>query len=330
MIPVRRRHHRPDRNFATLLLMVIMGLAVMVPGTAQAYMLKSAAEVNGPFIHLSDVLADAGKIGTQRVALAPDPGETMSLQLHVIESAMRKAGVTQSLALGNGYISVRRSGREIPSHILEGRIFDAIAAKNGTRSQLNIRITGTRGSLYLPPESDFNRIRIENLETDNRSGRFSATLVVPYDVNAQLRTDISGIAEPVMRVPVLAHALSRGEMVTRHMIDWIELPERRVNRTMVLDVEQLVGMEVQRPLKAGQPLRISDVRHPLMVEKGSLVTMTVVNGALSLSATGKAMQDGAMGETIRLINTSTNRMIEAKVTGAGTVTVTGMSRIASR
>ncbi len=330
MIPIHPRYHRPRHGLAISMFLAVMALAVTLSGTAQAYMLKSAAEVKGPFIHLADVLTDAGTIGMQRVALAPAPGETLNLQLHIIENALRKAGVTQPLALGKGYLVVRRSGREIPAHILEDRLSDALMAKTSRQTQLDIRITGTRGSLYLPPESDFNRIQIESLEIDDRSGRFSATLVAPYDTNAQLRTDISGIAEPVTQVPVLAHALGRGETVSRTMIDWITISDRRINRTMILAMDQLIGMETVRPLKAGQPLRISDVRQPLMVEKGTLVTMVVEQGALSLSATGKAMQDGSLGETIRLMNTSTSRMIEAKVTGAGLVTAIGMSRTASR
>lgn len=321
---------RPTRHLNTFMFLGIVAIAFMTSASAQAFMLKPAAEVDGPFIHLADVLVEAGDIGTQRVALSPAPGETMSLQLHMIESAMRKAGVTQSLALGNGYVTVRRAGQEIPAHVLEQQILHAIAIKEGTRAQLDIRITGTRGSLYLPPHSDLTKIRITSLETDKRSGRFSAVLVAPYDTSAQLRTDISGIAEPVMTIPVLAQAVGRGDVVERRMIDWIEMPERRVNRTMLLDVEQLAGMEAVRPLKAGQPLRMNDVQRPLLVEKGSFVTMSIRHGALSLSATGKAMQDGARGDTIRLMNTSTNRMIEAEVTGAGSVTVAGLARIASR
>ncbi|RMF17209.1 MAG: flagella basal body P-ring formation protein FlgA, partial [Alphaproteobacteria bacterium] len=64
-----------------------------------------------------------------------------------------------------------------------------------------------------------------------------------------------------------------------------------------------------------------DIERPVLVRKGSLVTMQVRHGAMVLSAIGKAMQDGALGDSILLLNPRTRRTVEGTVVAAGRVDI---------
>ena len=65
-----------------------------------------------------------------------------------------------------------------------------------------------------------------------------------------------------------------------------------------------------------------DVAAPQVVKKGDTVTVTLKTNALNLTMQGRALQNGAEGDTVRIINTASNRTVDAIVTGPQTVTVT--------
>ena len=53
------------------------------------------------------------------------------------------------------------------------------------------------------------------------------------------------------------------------------------------------------------------------VRRGETVTLRYAAPGMSLSMRARALEDGAVGDTVRFINTSSNRNIDAVVTGPG-------------
>jgi flagella basal body P-ring formation protein FlgA len=84
-------------------------------------------------------------------------------------------------------------------------------------------------------------------------------------------------------------------------------------------------------LSAGQPFRGDDVRKPIVITKGETVTMQFMVPGVELTAMGRAMSEGGMGDTVTIQNIASYRMISGTVTGPGTVSATGpISTIARR
>jgi flagellar basal body P-ring formation protein FlgA len=57
------------------------------------------------------------------------------------------------------------------------------------------------------------------------------------------------------------------------------------------------------------------------VEKGALVTMIVQTPFMTLSTQGRALDEGAMGDTIRVMNARSRKVVEAQVTKSDTVMI---------
>ncbi len=302
------------RTFCSLLIAAALAASPLAAAT-----LRSHVEVRGAMIRLGDLLDDAGAAAERVVARAPQPGERATLSVREIAAAARDAGISFR-SNGVGYVTVARRGQAVAEQDLEERITRALATRGG-KGPFRIRITSRRGPLYLPLSADKAELRVEDIDFDRRTGRFSATLALPGDGGIKRRISLSGVAEAERYIPVLTRALGPGDVIAARDIDWIRLPARQVNRTMITDDALLLGLEPVRPLRAGVPLRLSEVRRPVLVHKGAIVTMIVQRGGLLLSATGKAMQDGARDEVIRLQNTSTRRIIEGRVTGPERVDV---------
>ena len=88
---------------------------------------------------------------------------------------------------------------------------------------------------------------------------------------------------------------------------------------VVTTMDALSGMEARRVLRAGETVRPEDVRHPILVTRGSTVTMTFEAPGITVTAMGKALSEGGLGETIGVQNVASYRQVSAVVTGPGQV-----------
>ena len=71
------------------------------------------------------------------------------------------------------------------------------------------------------------------------------------------------------------------------------------------------GARATLPASGGRSIADAAVR------RGETVTLEYAAPGLSLSMRARALEDGAVGDSVRFLNTSSNRTIEAVVTGPG-------------
>ena len=88
-------------------------------------------------------------------------------------------------------------------------------------------------------------------------------------------------------------------------------------------IDEVKGMQTRRMLSAGQPFRGDDLRKPIVITKGQTVTMQFVLPGVELTAMGRAMSEGGIGDTVTIQNPASYRMISGVVTAPGTVRATG-------
>ncbi len=98
---------------------------------------------------------------------------------------------------------------------------------------------------------------------------------------------------------------------------------------IVTDPAEFVGREAKRPLSAEGMVRRSDLRDPETVSKGMLVTMVFRSSAMLLTASGRALEGGSVGDFITVRNTQTKAVVDAKITGPNRVEVATLRQLAS-
>jgi flagella basal body P-ring formation protein FlgA len=119
------------------------------------------------------------------------------------------------------------------------------------------------------------------------------------------------------RIVVPAHDINRGDTIGDSDLAYVTLTSAPTVSGVVTSMTELDGMQARRVLRAGEPVRGDDVRRPILVTKGSTVTMTFDAPGVTLTAVGKAMTEGGMGETVTILNPVSYRQITGVVTGAG-------------
>jgi len=83
----------------------------------------------------------------------------------------------------------------------------------------------------------------------------------------------------------------------------------------------ITGLEVRRAIYAGRPVTQAALGPPTVVERNAIVSMRYVSGGLSIRAEGRALDAGARGERVRVLNIDTRNTVVAVVTGPDRVSV---------
>jgi flagella basal body P-ring formation protein FlgA len=128
-------------------------------------------------------------------------------------------------------------------------------------------------------------------------------------------------AETTVEVPVLARALGLGDVIAESDIAWVTLPFAKVPRNAITDASDLVGMSPKRLVKPGAPVRDGDVAPPIVVPRNATVVLVFATANLTLTAKGKALENGAVGDRVRVENLQSEIVVEGLVQADGTVAV---------
>lgn len=185
-----------------------------------------------------------------------------------------------------------------------------------------------RGLEIALPVNDDPEFKLEGFSFDPTNKRFRTDLTAQTPQGPHV-VQITGRILVKKKVPVLARRLESGSLVGSNDLDWIQIPEERVTADIITESNQLVGRELRYNIQEGEFLRSRDVMPPRLVQRGSLVTMKIETPFILITAQGKAQQDGANGETIRILNTQSNRVVEGTVVAPGVVEIRAVRKIAS-
>jgi flagella basal body P-ring formation protein FlgA len=113
-----------------------------------------------------------------------------------------------------------------------------------------------------------------------------------------------------VRIVVPAHDINRGDTISESDLIYA-----------TVDGAQLTS---GRTLAAGQAFRSDDVRRPIVILKGQTVTMEFEAPGVELTAMGRAMSEGGVGDTVTIQNPASYRMISGVVIAPGVVRATGI------
>jgi flagella basal body P-ring formation protein FlgA len=195
----------------------------------------------------------------------------------------------------------------------------ALAGEDGDASALGVELADPLFALQLPGGA--GAVQVDEVASDPSKRRFAARLVITGDGGAARRQIVVGRIHRLARVPVLTRPIGRGEIITAADVDWTRLKDSRLGSNTIVDAEELIGLSARRALRAGTPVRASQVRKPVVVEKGSLVMLVLNRPGMALSARGRALEDGGRGESVRVSNLQSHMVVEGRVTGPGRVEV---------
>lgn len=203
---------------------------------------------------------------------------------------------------------------------LQDRIASAISARVPAAGRYKIVFSEQAQNLRLS-DAGTAQWKIAELSFYPATQTFRAIMSRNNDLGSEEREMLTGSAIPVIDVPALTHDIVAGESVSAASLTTTEVPAARLSSSMITSAGTLSGQVARRNLRANTPLFAFDFSKPMIVKKGELVTISVDYPGIQLSVQGQAMANAGLGDVISIMNTSSRRIVEARITGAGTALI---------
>jgi len=292
----------------------------IVPAVSDQLTLRDRIMVDDDVVRLADLFQETLSDGDIAVAQSPRPGQTMTLDARFLQQVARAYRLDWKPSSKYQKVVIGRMSQRVTAPMVRTAIADAVQARIGAESDLDVALDGGDLEFDLPTDIE-NSVSVSAINFDPSSNRFAAILVAPADGPPVVQRNVFGTVFEMAQVPVPKRLISAGDIITADDLEWQPVHLARLSGNSLTDAEQLVGRMARRPLKAGQILRQTDVAVSPVIHKNDLIRLVVQTGQMTLSVQGKALQDAAMGQAIRVVNVNSNRQLSGTVVDGGTVTV---------
>jgi flagella basal body P-ring formation protein FlgA len=293
--------------------------AVLACGQAQAAALRSMTTLHGPNVYLRDLFDDAGPNADRVLGPGPDPGGRIIIEAAQLSAIARQYNVAWRSVSRADRAVLEWPGRTLRKEEAVEAVRIAVTA-SGASEDVEIDLPGFNPPIV--PVEGATISTVSQLDYDSNTGRFTAALTVVGEGMNPIDARISGRVEAMEEAPV---ALTRLLPETVLRPDDVRIARVRtglLRNEIARSVDQIVGMQLRRPVAAGQPLRLADLTRPPLVQRGSIVRIELSASGLIVTGQATALDAGAEGEQIRVQNITSHAFLVAQVIGPGQVRVT--------
>jgi flagella basal body P-ring formation protein FlgA len=319
-----------NRIIAVFGIILILGTFSIPSAYALEIIIDENAEVRGDTVLLGDIAdfipADDKRIPDLmglEISASPSPGEDFRLNerflINKISSSISDDADIRAKIPSN--LTITRSAQYITPAQFEDIFRNHILEKSPWPSDKITfdRIT-TPGNVSLP-EGKFRWIVQEKSNTDY-IGNISLSLGLWVNDREIRRVPVSGRISITGEAVQAARGIKTGDIITRDDLALVTENNIRFQKDAVTDLTDAIGKRSARQIQAGQVITASMIENPPMIKKGNSVLIKAESPEVLITAHGKVLEDGCMGDQIRVVNISSGKEISAVVTGPGLVEVT--------
>jgi flagella basal body P-ring formation protein FlgA len=284
--------------------------------------LRASVTVADDIVRVGDLIDNAGSAATVAIYRAPDLGTTGTLPVAQVLTMLRSHQVIGVDTRDLKEITVTRLARTIDSKEIEQQVARALENRHGLGKAGNISLTFDRdpGDIRLEATNS-GAMQPVAVRYEPRSTRFDVSFEIANDGGtATSRLRFTGNAIETVEAAVLVRNVERGEVLKASDV----LVERRPKADVGNDAaarDSAVGMQVRRQVRAGQALRVADLAKPDLVTRDQNVTLVFRTSGLYLTIRGKAIDGGAEGDVVNVLNLQSKRIISGVVSGRGEVAI---------
>ena len=312
-----------------LLVAGILAAGVAYGGQPATLTLKAKAVVDHDAVTLAEVASLAGSseqhlqaLGAVSVAKSPQPGQTRFVGVDYIRIRLKQAGfdTTALVFKGSQDVRVTRLSAALPTQRIQRAVEAAIRSQMPWNNEdVTINSIQFDSGVNLPTGKLTYRIVPKRHEDYLGSTILALHLYVDGELVRKLwvNATISVMADVVTVVRALGkHQHIQLEDLSIRRRDLSELTADTVKR-----LEDALGYRTTRMIYPNTVLRSGMVALPPLVKRGDLVKIVAAAGPMTITATGLVKQQGRKGDMVRVMNTDSKRVINARVTGPGAVIV---------
>ena len=300
-----------------------LAIAVSIPTSAAlAAHSRVFRSIASGSVMLSDLFAGLEPGQDCEIGPGPVPGGRIVVEQPQLAAIAEQFGVEWQPGAGSAQVVLERKARHVAREEVLPVIRRAlIEAGAGPDTDLAFN-----GPADIAISAEFRGAPgIEDMAYDRVSGRFAADLVFNTTGLDPLHLRISGYAQEMVFVPVTTHAMKAGTILQPS-----DLQGERVRRSVVGDRTLMtaqggIGLALKQRVAAGVPIASTMLGRPNLILRGMQVLLRLEGPGLVLTTKGDAIEAGALGDRIHVLNPTSRIILTARVIGPGAVQVDAAS-----
>ncbi len=281
--------------------------------------LKPAVTIVGEIVRIGDLIENAGAAANVAIFRAPDLGQTGRVAAERVIEAVLPHEIVGLDTHGLAEVVVTRASATITPKDIETRITQALAGRprNADAKNLTLTFDSEPRSMQVEPGSE---LRLARLAFDPRTGRFD---VVFERTGTRNLMRFTGTYAETFEAAVLNRPVAVGEVLRAGDVTIARRPKAELTANVVTSAAQAVGLAAKRTMRPGDVLRQTDLAKPEVVARNDNVTISYQVPGITLTIRGKALESGAQGDTITVLNVQSKRSVQGTIAGPGHVVITG-------
>ena len=293
-------------------------ILAMLATPAAAATLKPLSTLHSSVVRLSDLFSDAGRNADRVLGPGPAPGGRIVVGSRQLAAIARSYSVDWRPQFAAERAVLDRPGRPLAQADTMAPLSKALMSA-GAPADAAVEVDPFDPPM-VPTEGSFTPT-VTQLDYDVASGRFTAELALDGAGADAIAWRVSGHTQAMVEAVVTATRLLPGTVLTAADVRLVRMPAERVPPGAVRRIEDAVGKQLRVQIAAGSPLPLSDLTAPLLVRRDGRVLMLAEGPGMSLTAEGRALEAGAAGEHIRVLNPVSRAVVDAVVIGEARVRV---------
>ena len=284
--------------------------------------LRPSVTVTGDIVRIGDVIENAGPAAQIAIYRAPDLGTTGTLPAEQIVATLRNHRVIGVDTRDIREVSVTRASRVISVRDIERAVGLALERRNGLGDADDLALTFERDVRMLQLDASFTgEPSPVAVRFDPRAARFDVTLEISSNTGAApTRLRLSGTAVETIPVTVSTRNIERNELLKAADIVTERRPKTEAGGDLA-NRDRAIGLQARKQIRAGQPIRGADLGKRDLVQRDQSVTLFFEVPGISLTVRGKAMDAGAEGDVVNVMNLQSKRVVQGTVTGPGQIVI---------
>ncbi|MDR1043634.1 MAG: flagellar basal body P-ring formation chaperone FlgA [Candidatus Adiutrix sp.] len=251
---------------------------------------------------------------------APAAGQEIVLRRSQLERRLSASRLNLAEASWSLPVELRLTGRgqELSQDLLRQALAEYLAETEPYRSGRYEIVSANFGALpTLPPGRAAYRFAPQ---PSSNPAYLSGAFLFAVDGRELARSRVTAQIELSLPALVAARSLPKGQVLTEDDLSLSLIPYAQA-RGALQDQALAVGSTLRANLNPGDPIRERHLSKSVMIRRGETVSLIARQGGLKVSATGQAKQDGALGETITLLNLDSKKTVSGRVIGPSQVEI---------
>jgi len=308
-------------------LMLPLSLPAWGEDTPEGWRFHEDVEIQGPYITLAQIAAQVPEEarGTEDFAIwsSPPLGQVYPLTREFLGYRLAQPGGPGKVPVEvlPAVIQVRQKATKLEMTQIEEAYLRHIQSHTTWGGEnLQVQVFPVANLPVLPAGGV--SLEVSPMVNNRQLGQIVLPIQVWQDGKVMQTLRVAGKVSLRKNVVCAVRPLMPGQIINADDVGMVSREFTSPPQEILADSSMVVGKVLARGVAPNEPISFRDVSQTPPIKPGDKVNILFESGGLTISAKGKAAEPGYLGNSIRVVNLSSKKELQAQVVDKHTVRMT--------